>query len=501
MSLLIENFKAEYGSKYAVEKQITETHMSVVAKGIRLDTKEPVCIKILKPQFGSEQESIQRFYQEGKILSEFNHPNIVKVFELSGNDMLHFLVMEYIDGKELSKTTFSKSKNQIRKQINIIKQINSALKHIHRNGKVHRDLKPSNIMLDKSGKVVLIDFGIAKDLNSTTRLTRIGSIFGTPYYMSPEQASGSLNIDHRSDIFSAGIILYEMLTGNLPFYADNELKTMDLIKTFSPVLPKQQNPNIPEYIEKIILKCLEKNPDHRYQNIDNINRDLESNSFEDIKHSVKDDELNETKTTISPQTNNTMQVFIFIFIALITMLLLKTVSQAQIKIVILLIGIITAVIIKILLFSQKTGANIQYDPKSMKGVFYNDFFVPEITKNNPPLLGYFEIGYGKDIKKTIRFPAIRESGFQKSSLGRGSLEYPLSLSHIKILDREELRMISRYQMEIFYNNQEMLIRNKSSSMPILVGDKKIEKDEIAQLHSGDKIVIAHIKFIYHKEDN
>ena len=168
---------------------------------------------------------------------------------------------------------------------------------------------------------------------------------------------------------------------------------------------------------------------------------------------------------------------------------------------IILINIIIAVIIKILLFSQNQGIKSDSVIQSMKGVFFSDFFVPEITRNNSPLPGYFKIIYGNEANKTFKIPAIMESGVKRASLGRGSLEYPLSLSHIKVMDRENLRIISRYQMEIFYNDQEMLIRNKSNSLPVFVGDKIIEKDEIAQLNSGDKIIIDQIKLIYLIEDN
>lgn len=484
--------------------------MSYIYKGLKLDTGEPVAIKIQKPQMNDPETSKKRFFLEPELLNQFSHPNIVKVREMEGNGEVNYFSLEYINGLDLFKTVNTQGIIPYDKGIEIIKQVNSALKHVHKLGKVHRDIKTSNIMVDQSGRAVLIDFGIALDLHATTRLTIHGDIFGTPEYMSPEQARGERDIDKSTDIYSIGIVLYEIFTGKIPFRSDNQIRTIELIKNMDPEPPKKHNPSIPKHINNTIMKCIAKNPADRFQHIEDISDALESDKIvishqdEKIKTARKADTRDkpDTKATITSseiKIKRAINAIIGIIVLAMVIFPVFFVKDTVLRIIIPLMIIILGSIIYMLspFFPKKAFRRMPtQQPGNIQGNSFNDFFVPSLQRNSSRIPGTFKIIDGPDKGKCFTVPGIIESGLIRSTFGRGGIEYPLSLAHIKIYDREDLRMISRYQMELFYNNRDVILRNKSQNTPVCINDDILYSDQHSVLNDGDIIEISKIKLRY-----
>ncbi len=256
--------------RYKIICKIGEGGMAIVYKAEDLKLERIVALKILRQQFTFDEEFVNRFISEAKASAKLQHHNIVHVYDASTEDNTYFIAMEYLEGETLYKML--KNSNQPlspKISLNICKQVSQALDYAHtKHNLIHRDVKPSNIMLCSDGRVVLMDFGIAK-AKISSKFTQTGIIIGTPEYMSPESAEGK-EIDHRSDIYSLGIVLYECLTGFVPFKADTPIATA--VKHINSPLPnlKTINPQLPEWIVNLTSKMLEKNPEHRIQTANTI---------------------------------------------------------------------------------------------------------------------------------------------------------------------------------------------------------------------------------------
>jgi serine/threonine protein kinase len=217
------------------------------------------------------EEIKARFFSEAELAGNLQHPGIVAIFDVGEDFDLTYMAMEFLDGEDLEKYCKKGSLLPIRKLLDIIGETADALEYAHNNGVIHRDIKPANIMLLKNGKIKVTDFGIAKSMSSSK--TRSGIILGTPNYMSPEQIMGR-QIDARSDIFSLGVVFYQLLTGELPFKGDN-LNTLfyDITQATHPP-PSEINPKVIKPCEQIIDKVLAKYPDHRFQQARDLSRYL-----------------------------------------------------------------------------------------------------------------------------------------------------------------------------------------------------------------------------------
>ncbi|MBD3297626.1 MAG: protein kinase [candidate division Zixibacteria bacterium] len=239
-----------------------------LATDTKLDRK--VALKFLPEHLALEGEVKARFLQEAKAAAAFTHPNVCSVYDVQEHDDRMFIVMEYVDGQTLrdKKDTLS-----ITQTVEIIAQIADGLAAAHQQGIVHRDIKSENIMLRKDGIAQLTDFGLAKLKGVTSRLTKEGSTLGTTGYMSPEQALGQ-DVDHRSDIFSLGVVLYELLTGEMPFTGSHEAAIMYEIVNVDAAPPTALNPDLDPELDRIILECLQKEPDERYQSAREVAKDL-----------------------------------------------------------------------------------------------------------------------------------------------------------------------------------------------------------------------------------
>ncbi len=237
-----------------------------------LDDRE-VAIKILKDEYLNNEEFIRRFKNESKAIATLSHPNIVKVYDVSFGDMIQYIVMEYIDGITLKEYFDQQGIIEWKESLYLTNQVLKALQHAHEHGIVHRDIKPQNIMLLQDGTIKVTDFGIARFSDKATR-TMTEHAIGSVHYISPEQARGEAT-DGKSDIYSVGVMLYEMLTGRLPFDADSAVSVALMQLQSTPKRPRELNPAIPIGLEQITMKAMEKNPADRYNSAAEMLSDME----------------------------------------------------------------------------------------------------------------------------------------------------------------------------------------------------------------------------------
>lgn len=265
MKNYLEKKNAKYISHYLIEEKIGEGGMGTVYKACDTITKKNVALKLMNPALLQDVENKKRFSGEGQLLSSFNHPNIVKVFETSEADDKFFIAMEFLEGgtlKELLQKNYPLDKLLIK---NIMTQICAGLTEIHSHKVVHRDLKTNNIMLDSSGDIRIMDFGLSKSTLVST-MTSLGTVIGTLGYVAPEQVT-NINSDHRTDIFSVGVIFYELLTNTLPFKGENEIALIHSIFNNIPPPPSSINCLVGKLENEIAEKCLQKDPALRFQSV------------------------------------------------------------------------------------------------------------------------------------------------------------------------------------------------------------------------------------------
>ncbi len=262
-----------FAGRYQVIEELGKGGMGKVYRVLDKKLKEEVALKLIRPEVASDKETIERFGNELKLARKIGHRNVGRMFELMQDEGNHFITMEYVSGEDLKSFIRRSRQLTVGTAMAIAKQVGEGLAEAHRLGIVHRDLKPSNIMIDKEGNARIMDFGIARSLKGKG-ITGAGVMIGTPEYMSPEQVEGK-EADQRSDIYSLGIILYEMLTGRLPFEGDTPLAIAVKHKTEAPRDPKLVNAQIPEDLSRVILKCMEKDRARRYKSAEDVVSELD----------------------------------------------------------------------------------------------------------------------------------------------------------------------------------------------------------------------------------
>ncbi|MFD9624366.1 Stk1 family PASTA domain-containing Ser/Thr kinase [Peribacillus muralis] len=231
-----------------------------------------VALKILRMDFNNDEEFIKRFNREAQAATSLAHPNIVSIYDVGEEDAIYYIVMEYVDGFTLKQYIQKYYPIPVDKALDIMKQITAAISHAHHNGIIHRDIKPQNILIDKEGTVKITDFGIALAL-SATNITQTNAVLGSVHYLSPEQARGGM-ANKKSDIYSLGIVMFELLTGRLPFSGESAVSiALKHLQSETPS-PKRWNPEIPQSVENIILRATAKDSYYRYESVDSMEDDI-----------------------------------------------------------------------------------------------------------------------------------------------------------------------------------------------------------------------------------
>ncbi len=261
-----------FAGRYQIIEELGKGGMGSVYKVLDTELGEKVALKLLKPEIASDDLMIERFRNELKFARKITHKYVCRMFHLSKYENTPYITMEYVSGEDLKSTLRRVGHLGIGKTVYIAKQVCEGLTEAHKLGVVHRDLKPQNIMIDKKGHAHIMDFGIARSIKAKG-VTTAGMMIGTPDYMSPEQVEG-IEIDHRADIYSMGVILYEMLTGDVPFEGKTPLSVAVKHKTEMPREPKEFNPHIPDALNQLVMKCLEKKREKRFQNTAEIMNEL-----------------------------------------------------------------------------------------------------------------------------------------------------------------------------------------------------------------------------------
>jgi serine/threonine protein kinase/tetratricopeptide (TPR) repeat protein len=262
-----------FAGRYKIIEDLGSGGMGKVYKALDMEINEKVALKLILPEIAADKKTIERFQNELKFARKISHKNICRTYHLSKEKDTYYIIMEYIQGESLKSMIRMTRQLSLEAAVRIARQVCEGLAEAHRLGVIHRDLKPQNIMVDQAGNVRIMDFGLARSLH-TKKGTRSGAILGTPDYMSPEQADGQ-EADHRSDIYSLGIILYEMVTGKVPFESDSLLGVLSQHINELPREPRAMNPQVPDSLNRVILKCLEKKRESRYQSAEGVLRDLD----------------------------------------------------------------------------------------------------------------------------------------------------------------------------------------------------------------------------------
>ena len=278
------------GKRYKILSKLGSGGMAEVYKAHCLILNRTVAIKVLRPQFTSNEEFVERFRREAQAAASLSHPNIVSIYDVGKDGERYYIVMEYVSGMSLKDAIRKSGHLSTQRAARISWQILAALQHAHENGIVHRDIKPHNVMVTSDDRVKVTDFGIARALSAST-LTETGTIIGTVNYFSPEQARGEA-VEAQSDIYSSGVVLYEMLTGTVPFRGESPISIALQHLQTTVVPPTELNPTIPQGLERVVLKALEKNPSRRYQDARHMMRALEPYAFPGNDYDVIYDDLN-----------------------------------------------------------------------------------------------------------------------------------------------------------------------------------------------------------------
>ena len=263
-----------FAGRYQIIEELGKGGMGRVYKALDKEINAKVALKLIKPEISADNKTVERFRNELRIARDLSHKNVCRMYDLNKAEGSYFITMEYVSGEDLKSFIRRSRQLAVGTAVTIAKQVCEGLSEAHKAGVVHRDLKPSNIMIDNEGNARIMDFGIARSL-AAKGITGAGVMIGTPEYMSPEQAEVR-EVDRRSDVYSLGVILYEMVTGRVPFEGETPLGIAMKHKSEAPKDPKDLNAQIPESLSRVILTCLEKDKDKRYQSAGEVRSELEN---------------------------------------------------------------------------------------------------------------------------------------------------------------------------------------------------------------------------------
>src|ERR687891_400668 len=251
-----------FDGRYRIVRRLGSGGMANVYLAEDQELGRRVAIKILNDRHANDEQFVERFRREAKNAAALSHPNIVSIYDRGEAEGTYYIAMEHLDGRTLKELIVARGPAPVRIAIDYTKQILDALRFAHRHGIVHRDIKPHNVLVDSDGRLKVTDFGIARA--GASQMTEAGSIVGTAQYLSPEQARGG-GVDQRSDLYSLGIVLYELLTGAVPFTGDSPVEIAMKHLSGTPEPPSAKRPDLPRELDLIVTRALAKDPDERYQ--------------------------------------------------------------------------------------------------------------------------------------------------------------------------------------------------------------------------------------------
>ncbi|OPX88887.1 Stk1 family PASTA domain-containing Ser/Thr kinase [Pelotomaculum sp. PtaB.Bin117] len=286
------------GNRYEIVEQLGGGGMAIVYKGRDTILNRLVTIKVLRSEFNSDEDFVKRFRREAQAIASLSHPNIVSIYDVGRVDEVDYLVMEYVEGDNLKNLIRLHGPLTPARSAQIARQISDALEHAHENSIVHRDVKPQNILITRDGRAKLTDFGIAREATAAT-LTQTDAVMGSVHYLSPEQARGE-NTGPRSDIYSLGVVLYEMATGALPFQGDTPVGVALKHIQDEPPRPSLLNPAVPLSLEKVIARAMTKSPSGRYETARQMAQELEDIAGAGIKDPPRAEPDDEFATRVIP---------------------------------------------------------------------------------------------------------------------------------------------------------------------------------------------------------
>src|SRR4051794_30975433 len=262
-----------FSGRYEILRHLARGGMAEVYLAHDLMLDRQVALKVLFPELSTDRNFVERFRREAQAAANLSHPNIVSIYDWGEEEGTYFIVMEYIEGRTLGQIIRSEGPLLAERAAEIGADVAAALAFAHRSGVVHRDVKPGNVLISPTGQVKVTDFGIARAANSDQDLTQTGAVMGTATYFSPEQAQGN-KVDGRSDEYSLGVVLYEMVAGRPPFQGDNPMAIAYKHVREQPIPPRELNPDVPQAFEAIVLQAMAKNPNDRYMSADELRQDL-----------------------------------------------------------------------------------------------------------------------------------------------------------------------------------------------------------------------------------
>lgn len=262
--------KEALADRYEILDRVGKGGMATVYKARQKNLNRLVALKVVHQNMVHDEVFIERFHKEARLAAALNHPSIVTIYDEGREGTVHYIAMEFLDGKDLYTEIREEGTIRIPETMRIIIQLSGALQYAHERNIVHRDIKSTNIFVTTEGRIVLTDFGIAQAV-SESRLTQAGEIVGTPEYMSPEQADGQ-SVTHKTDLYSLGVVFYECLTGRMPFLGDNKMAIVYKVLTENPVAPHVINGSVPAKLSRIVMKLLAKNPADRYNDANEVIR-------------------------------------------------------------------------------------------------------------------------------------------------------------------------------------------------------------------------------------
>src|SRR5579863_6277704 len=293
-----------FSNRYELTHLIARGGMAQVYRARDRLLDRPVALKVLFPELSVDRAFVERFRREAQAAANLSHPNIVPVFDWGEDGGTYYIVMEYIDGQPLSQALKAGGPMPAGRVAQIGARVADALAYAHRHGVVHRDVKPGNVLLTNDEQVKVTDFGIARAVNTEESLTQTGAVMGTATYFSPEQAEG-MGVDSRSDIYSLGVVIFEMVTGRPPFLGDTPVAVASKHVREYPPAPRDINPAVPANLEAVIMKCMAKSPDHRYATGDDLRIDLlrfrEGRAVAAVTHPIPQPTTGQTQAMVAPE--------------------------------------------------------------------------------------------------------------------------------------------------------------------------------------------------------